>query len=317
MRRWSLLLTLITLLTACERIPLLERETRFYLKLKIHLKTNIELPTTKAEETLPEMMQVNFYDVETHELVNKVYVSAEGGYVDIESGVYDVVIYNLGTQTTRIDKTGSRGGIYAFTEAMDNHFLPQQLQGNGGSLGNQLIINEPDHLYVARMEQIVVPERSVEDETVELYAEAETILETYLFRATQIAQIEHATSVKGFVSGQAQAKHLWDGRFTTDQATIGFDCMVDKTKGELRAYFNTFGKLPNVQNKVYLHLFVGNASGDAYEYVFDVTDQFDNPDNKGVIEVTDKIVVPEPGTDQGGFAPIIDDWEEESKDIEI
>ena len=200
---------------------------------------------------------------------------------------------------------------------MDSRFLPQQLQGNGGSLSNQLIINEPDHLYVARLEQVVVPERSVEDETVELYAEAETILETYLFRATHIAQIEHATSVKAFVSGQAQAKHLWDGRFTADQATIGFDCIADKTTGELYAYFNTFGKLPNVQNKVYLHLFVGNASGDAYEYVFDVTDQFDNPDNKGVIEVTDEIVVPEPGTDQGGFAPIVDDWEKESKDIEI
>ncbi|WP_308761457.1 hypothetical protein [uncultured Bacteroides sp.] len=61
-----------------------------------------------------------------------------------------------------------------------------------------------------------------------------------------------------------------------------------------------------------------NASGDKREYVFDVTDQFDNPDNTDhIIEVSDPIDVPDSGSDSGGFKPDVDDWDEEHKDIDI
>ena len=255
---FSLLLLTLTLLS-CERIPLYDRETGVYLKINIRVNTQITTPgNTRAEEVKPEKMQVNFYDVETHALVSKFYVAPEGGFIDIAPGLYDVIIYNIDTEQTHVvNGNSSRGQAYAYTD-----FETTEMPANWRSAGSTAtpdgasIIREPDHLYVGRMERVHIPERSTQDETVELYAEAASLLETYTFRATNITNIKDAGVVKVYITGQVRGRYLWDNHYPAEAVAITFDCHVNQADNEISTVFNTFGKFPNTVNTVYLHIFV-------------------------------------------------------------
>lgn len=317
---FSLLLLTLTLLS-CERIPLYERETGVYLKINIRVNTQITTPgNTRAGEVKPEKMQVNFYDVETHALVSKFYVAPEGGFIDIGPGLYDVIIYNIDTEQTHVvNGNSSRGQVYAYTD-----FETTEMPANWRSANNNTtpdgayIIREPDHLYVARMERVHIPERSTQDQTVELYAEASSLLETYTFRATNITNIKDANVIKAYITGQVRGRYLWDNHYPAEAVAITFNCQVNQASNEINTVFNTFGKFPNAVNTVYLHLFVGSSYDKGREYVFDVTNQFDDPDNTShQIIVSEEINVPEAGSGNGGFLPNIKDWESENEDIDI
>ena len=95
------------------------------------------------------------------------------------------------------------------------------------------------------------------------------------------------------------------------------DCYVDIEGGELVTIFNTFGKQPNSYNYVLLSI-NQTSTYPGLEFVFDVTDQFDNPDNTNhVIIVSDEIDVPDPGSGGGGLDPEVSDWDEEHKNVDI
>lgn len=316
----SLLLLTLTFLS-CERIPLYDRESGVYLKINIRFNTQLSIAEqSRAEDVKPEKMQVNFYDVDTHALVNKFYVPSEGGFIDIASGFYDVVLYNIDTEETRVvNGNSSRGQVYAYTD-LENAEMPANWRSAGSTAtpDGASIIREPDHLYVGRMERVHIPERSSQDKTVELYAEAQSILETYTFRATNISNIKDAGVVKAYITGQVRGRYLWDNHYPAEAVAISFNCQADRAGNEISTRFNTFGKFPNAVNTVYLHLFVGSSYDKGREYVFDVTDQFDNPDNTSrQIIVTEEIDVPEAGSGDGGFLPNVKDWESENENVNI
>ena len=317
---FSLLLFTLTLLS-CVRIPLYDRETGVYLKISIRVNTQISTPgITRAEEVKPEKMQVNFYDVETHALVSKFYVAPQGGFIDIAPGIYDMIVYNIDTEQTHvINGSSSRGQVYAYTD-FETTGMPANWRSanNSTTPDGSYIIREPDHLYVARMERVHIPERSTQDKTVEIYVEAQSILETYTFRATNITNIKDAGVVKVYITGQVRGRYLWDNHYPAEAVAITFDCQVNQADNEISTVFNTFGKFPNAVNTVYLHIFVGSSYDKGKEYVFDVTEQFDNPDNTShQIIVSEEINVPEAGSGNGGFVPNVKDWESENENINI
>jgi hypothetical protein len=82
--------------------------------------------------------------------------------------------------------------------------------------------------------------------------------------------------------------------------------------------FNTFGKLPEFQGDAILQVEVSTAGG-RYRWQYDVTEQWDNPDNTGhLIIVTEHVDIPEPGTQEDtGFSPGVKPWEGEVIEIPI
>lgn len=330
MKQLMLILMCAMCALSCRRVPLYDAESGVYIKINIDKHALIDLPDDlseklpqkyldKIEGRLPGKLQVNFYDLANHNLVTKAFLGPEGGYVDIAPGVYDILIFSIDNDYTRVDKETSRGSIYAYTSQSGSRHLPMSKGENGESQSMEYpVIREPDHLYVARMESVVIPEHSVVDETIEIYASASTIIDTYIFKATNIKNIQNIKAVEVAFSGQARCKYLWDGRFAHDQSLVSLDCYVDKEDGELITIFNTFGKLPGSFNYVLLSINNPGTPAGGHEYVFDVTDQFDNPDNTShMIIVSDEIDVPEPGSGQGGFNPDISDWDEEHKNVDI
>lgn len=62
---------------------------------------------------------------------------------------------------------------------------------------------------------------------------------------------------------------------------------------------------------------VTDVDGNRYQWTFDVTDQFDNPENiQHEIIIDESIVVPDEGSN-GGFVPTVTDWDGEIVEIPL
>ena len=83
--------------------------------------------------------------------------------------------------------------------------------------------------------------------------------------------------------------------------------------------FNTFGKLPGEENKIFLDITVTDSGGGQYRYIYDVTEQFDDPENTDHKLVVDGggVDIPESSQGGGGFSPSVDEWEREDIDVPL
>ena len=86
--------------------------------------------------------------------------------------------------------------------------------------------------------------------------------------------------------------------------------------------FNTFGKNPSVESRLWLTIIIKTVGGDTVEWHRDITDEFftDEAYEDQTIHIEEEIDIPEPqpGTGGGGgFQPGVDDWDVENVPINI
>ena len=78
---------------ACQRRPFAENRSKVVIALNIN--TNI---INHVQAELPENMRVDLYNPATKELVYTDYVGPTGGVIHPVSGIYDMIIYSIGTE---------------------------------------------------------------------------------------------------------------------------------------------------------------------------------------------------------------------------
>lgn len=315
-------LALLVLAPSCRRIPLHDALSGVYLKLDIRLQAitpedfdpeQYPLFREKLAGKMPRQVRACFYDFLTHELVAEDYLPAGGGFVDVPAGTYDLLVYSLGTETTRVTDAGSRAGAYAFSGGSGSQIKTRAGEGTGAEYP---VIFEPDHLFAGRIPDAVIPVRSGTESPVVLETEMTTLLETYTFEIRQVEGVDRIRQADVYITGQAAGKYLWDRRFPGKACAIGFSCGTDAENGRLFSVFNTFGKLPGTRNDVFLHVLASTHDGLRFQWTFNVTDQFDNLDNtRHEIIIEEPLRVPE--QDAGGIVPTVGDWNAEIVEIPL
>lgn len=326
MRRSVVMAAAVVLLAAvqsCHRINLYSPSSGVYLDPNVILGPKVELTGDvdidgdqethdKAMGEMPTQVHACFYDIQTHALVYEDYVPSTGGFIGVGAGEYDLVVYGLGTRTTRVDGTGNRGSGRGYTSYSDTRIsLTKADSGEDGERYSFQVIYEPDHIFVGRRERVEVPVTAGESEIVRILVDMPTLLETYTFEAFNIIGLERVTSVKCYVTGQAPCRYFWDERYPPEPHALEFSAKVDLETGSVKTVFNTFGKIPGAGSRAFVTLYLSVGSGEKYQYVYDVTDQFDNPDNVGhEIVVTEPIIIPEGGGQggSGGFDLGVTQW---------
>lgn len=315
----------ITLAPSCKRIPLHDPTSGVYLKTNIKLAIDVELSADidienhpelepKIHGKMPENVRACFYDVNSHKLVYEEYLPAEGGFVGIGPGVYDLVVYSLGTEETRVKGTEGRGSALAYTDKTGTKvkMISKAGEGEGEAVPRETsVIYEPDHIFVGRLSAVEIPVQPVGADPIIIEVDMPTLIETYTLEVINVVGAGNIQKADIYITGQAPSKYLWDAHWTTVPSAIYFQSIIDPSKGHLFYVFNTFGKLPNTQADVFLNVLVSTGGGGKYQWVFDVTDQFDDPDNTGhEIIIDEDIVIPD-GSEPGGFRPEVRDWDTE------
>ena len=317
---------LLVLSAGCQRIELYEPEAGVYLRVSIDSSLDPAMEALldfdarpalrdKVAGKAPELVRACFYDAVSHELVKEDFLPAEGGFVDIPAGVYDVVVYSLGTEATQVSGTETRAGGYAFTSPTGSRVKMQGVSSKADEedgTDEQPVVFEPDHLFVGRIAGAMVPVHPADDETIVLSAELSRLSESWILEVVEVAGAERIRKAEVYLTGQAADRFLWDGRTSNHPCALGFDTEIDVTEGRLYAVFNTFGKYPQLDTDVIVNLLVTTANGSRIRYVYDVTDQWLNPDNAAHrIVVEEPVEIPGDDYQGGGFDPIVNDWDGE------
>ncbi len=315
------ILLMIVCMPACRLIPLYDPESSVYLRLNIKLNTDVVLNEDidlegnpelrdKVHGKMPQTVRACFYNAETHKLVAEEYLPPEGGFVNISPGVYDIIVYGLGTESTRTKDTDTRGSAHALTsETGTSVRITKSLDDGTKAIEDYTVIFEPDHIFTGTKANAEVPVHAKNEELVVIDIDMTTMLETY---SLEVRYIEGAGRIKKadvYITGHAPSKYMWDRRFPNSACALYFESVIDEKRGHLFTVFNTFGKFPNARNEVYLNVLVTDISGGRYQWIFDVTDQFDDPDNNThEIIIEDRVVIPEGGD---GFTHEVENWDNE------
>ena len=329
LNKYIVLLACLACLLSCQRIPLHDPDSGVYLKLELKLNVDVAVPAAidlsrhpdlaaKVNISKPQTVHVCFYDPETHKLVAEDFLEGEGGFVHLSPGEYDMIVYGLGNEVTQVDGTQTRGAARAFTSALGTRVKVNKAEAEEQQTEFD-VIYEPDHLLVGRKERVTIPVHAADEGSVIVIDdEMETLLETYAFSMPNVSGVENLKSVDIYITGQAPSRYLWDKRYPSRAVAIQFSGVLDAEDGGISSVFNTFGKFPDIRSQVYLYMMFTGEGGQQYQYVQDVTEQFNNPDNSGhEIVIDEPIEIPEGGGGEAGFNPTVGDWQVEVIDIPI
>lgn len=343
-RFFILLLAVLTVLTGCERRELEYGSANLNLRLKLHL--NIRVNGKIEELPEPEMMRVMFFDYETYDLITESYLPAGGGRVSLPPGKYKFIAYNFDTEATLLRNDRNYYSIEAYTNEVSSAMKASMLNAirYGKSAASTKsdsdedetawelalkkvqenpVIYEPDHLFVSHQD-IEVFNRSGE-QTIE--AEAETIIETWKI-SVRIKNEQYMASARALLTGQIASNFIGfpkeEGKTDTD-VTLMFDMSAGSDAEDndiVVGQFNTFGKNPSVESRLWLTIIIKTVGGDTVEWHRDITDEFftDEAYEDQTIYIEEEVEVPEPqdgGGGGGGFQPGVDDWDEENVPINI
>ena len=350
-RAITIMLIMMGLLFAgsCQRRPFAEHRSKVSLNLQVH--TNI---VNHFQEELPENMRVDLYDPVTAKLVYTDYVGPTGGYIHPAPGTYDMIVYSIGTESTIVHNEHNYNEIEAYTNeissfikgqmakflakraqaarerAAERYAMLMQQQQQSEGIGakapptyeDELVVNAPDHIFVGWYHNLDIPVVYEEDGDVEILVEVDvhTIVETWQVEVRNIEGAEWISSTMSLMSGQKGSVHMGPNVHSERVVSVYFDMKLeDREDGKgkcLKGKLNTFGIHPDNYSGAYLDLNIRDKGGSDFVYHFDVTDQFEDNEERYIL-IENPIVVEEPKATGGGFQPEVDDWDEVRTDINL
>lgn len=316
MRRWYLILMFMAMTLvagSCRRRPLVEVDNNVLLNITIG-KDIVNYEVKKD----PEMMRVLFFDSKTGDFVSHAFLPHYGGYVSVLPGkTYDILVYNFDTEATIIGQEQSKQDIHAYTNLVPEN-LKSRLKSRATKDNGEMIVFEPDHLFVGRLEDVYIPLRGEGMPVFELDIHAETVVETWIVEIDRIRGAEYVGAATAVISGLSYHNEIATGEKSVEEATVFFEASELTKDGKFYAKFNTFGANHDAGTVQVLSLVVTDTGGKNRCFNMNITEKFKNNPEQYIRIVTDEIVIEKPEqTSGGGLAPIVDEWGEINTDIII
>ena len=330
--RYILLVAMLALVaSACQRRPLVEEDLSVMLKLEL----DYNIPNYAGAKNA-QHMRASFYDLQTEELRHVDITGKEGGIIHIPAGDYKMLVYNMGTELTQIRNNDNYSTTEAYTNEISRFLLgnlknylstrqdllnlkevtPEQTPevDDEQTRLDESIVYAPNHLFVARNEEVHIPVRIEGDEIIVIEATAQSVVESWALEVRGVTGIENIGKVESLITGMAWSNFIAENSDSEESVTVYEELNSDAATSTLAGIINTFGKRPSQRN--ILSVVITDTAGGQYQYNFDISDQFLNNPERRIIVTTD-INVPKPEFGGGGFRPSVDDWEEEHTDIEL
>lgn len=307
----SVLMAVLVAASSCKRRPLTDGDNNVYVEITID-KDIVNHTVTQD----PALMRVMFFDHNTGRFASQAFLPAHGGYVNVlPEKTYDVLVYNFDTQSTVIGSYENYNEIFAYTNEVPTSYK-NMLRSRGTKNDGELIVFEPDHLFVGTVENVYIPARSVEQPPVIIPVDAGTVVESWLLIIEEITGEEYIADITAIVAGVAHKTRLADV-YDHDVSTVFIERDKPLDNGRYEAVFNTFGYHPAEEQVV--TLVITDTGGQGHEFNINVSDQFIDNEKQIIYINTDQIDIPkpEPGTTGGGLAPDVDEWENINVDIII
>ena len=325
----AMLCALISL-SGCHRRPLEDPE---YLT-KVNVEVNIDdiknvtcdiyNPAIPVQEIKPDAMHVLFFDgngsVAAETFITDVSTAENGrrvlsGEFSIAPGKYKMLIYDYGTDATIVKDYHSWDNACAYTDPVASYV--QNQYPSRGEEAEQTILTEPEHLMVARNREEVIPYHfGVHN----IYAEARSVVESWYLQI-KVDGLEYVTSAQALLGGMVGSNLIaTDTRIDSPATALWFKMVKSEDDGApvICAVFNTFGHIDGSDNPLEVTFDLSRTDGKKFRKSFDISGLFSS---ENAVQhhwlLMDETITIEPPKASGGYDPIIGDWDDEHRDIDI
>lgn len=341
---------LTVVLYSCEHRELTEMPDSHYVRIYLdeHIR-NVSYglydeDKTVSEYKAPTVLRVTLCDPTSGQVMAERYIRGNGsdergkyidGHISAGPGKYKLMAYSFDTQSTHVRNDRSFYGMEVYTNPISSELSNRlaSVRGEPNFIGKDWdIVYEPDHFFVVT-EELVDIKKSLTIDTIKNekgapYFTASSVVQTFYIQVN-ITGIEYVKSAVSLITGMAESRTLHSRSMVTyPPVNVYFNMNPGKSKSRTNskpkaiayAYFNTFGKLENVDGYIAVTFEFYNVDGNTQVETIKLTDMFETQQVREnqwiIIDKTIEIKPPE-GAGTGGMQPGVGEWKEEQGDITI
>lgn len=255
-------------------------------------------------------------------------IGMDGETIRVNAGEYSAITFNSDQDGLKYLGLDSEGQFEIAT--IDGNLLGDlgSMSGTNNSdipraegTEDQRVARQPPMMWAHYIPRITIfpqdPDDTAPNQAIEF--NPQPIVDTYKIHLTNIVNLRILQSVSAAITGMAsgtKVRHAFTGRSnvlsrtSTEVATIPFDLVINKSDNSISGEMTTFGHCADGDtHKHYLMIYAILIDNSKAFINIDISDKINSTDNNLTHDISiDRITIPEPDNDPGGFNPSVDDW---------
>lgn len=301
----------ICMLSSCEHKEL-------YYPSSLTAEVRVRFDWSAAPEARVEGMCAWFFPVQGGKAIRYDFTDPAGGTVRIPWGSYRVAYMNNDTEMVQVRGEETYEALELYTrgstllEAVNSRGNPP-----GANPAGEPVVAASEAVWGGSLENVRL-ERGSDDKaprTIVLPVLPKT--STVSLEVLNVENLKYVSAVGASLSGLSGSFFLGSGLFSTGRSTVPFAASSDG-KSKITGEMQVFGLSANADTGHTLILYFIFVDGSKHYYRFDVGNQVnDAPDKRHIRIVIDKLALPKPIVNGGGFHPSVDEWEAEEHTLDF
>src|SRR3712207_3627837 len=241
-----------------------------------------------------------------------------GGTAKIPWGSYRAVYMNNDTEVVQVRGDENFGTLELHTrqssvlEAVNSRGTPR-----GANPSGEPVVAAPEAVWGGSLDGVRLERGDNEEALRTVVLPVQPRTSTVSLQVLNVQNLKYVSAVGASLSGLSGSLFLGGGVLSAVRSTVPFAADSDGAS-RITGSMRVFGLSASADTGRTLTLYVILADGSKHYYRFDVSDQVNNaPDKRHIRIVIDKLSLPKPIVNGGGFHPTVDDWQAEEHTLKL
>lgn len=278
---------------------------------------NVVFDWRNAPEASPATMSLYLFSSDDSSVQRHEFTDYKGGRILLSPGSYNVLCLNSDSETILLRGTDRRETFETYTRSaslLENLGQASSSVPRAEGAEDEPVVLAPDMLWSDRSDKIAVVS-SDEEQTITFYPKG--VLCTYTVEIRNAENLKYVTGLSGSLSGLAGSYFPGREQPSEQLSTLPIAVQSDGSS-TVTGHLLTFGYHPQTAKAHSLVIYAMLSDGSKWYYTYDVKDQIhESPDKRKVNILLDKLPLPKPIVNGGGFQPGIDEWQQIDVSIDM
>lgn len=241
-----------------------------------------------------------------------------GGTAKIPPGDYRVVYVNNDTEVAQLRGEESLGTLELYTrqssllEAVNSRGNPP-----GANPAGEPVVVAPEAVWGGSLGGVRIEMDGVGKAPRDVVLPVQPLTSTVSLEVLNVENLKYVSAVGASLSGLSGSLFPGSGALSAVRSTVPFAADSDGVS-RITGSMQIFGLSANADTARTLTLYVILADGSKHYFRFDVSERVNNaPDKRHIRIVIDRLALPKPIVNGGGFHPSVDEWDSEEHTLRL
>jgi len=283
---------------------------------------DVDFNWDRATDASPRSMSLYLFPKNGGRPLRYEFSGCKGGKIRVAAGRYDALCLNSDTEgiyylnTEKITSFEVTTRSTQLLSEQSFHNIPEANVPRVEGKEDERVALAPDLLWSDNMYDIEVS--ASDDNRLTLYPEISMHICTIEIRNAD--NLKYVSGISASISTMAGGVLVGQGHdvLSEERVTIPFEADMSPDKTTITGRLHSFGHCPTDLNSHKMVIYAILADGSKWYYTYDVTEQFHTAHDPHRVHILlEKLPIPHPIVDGGGFNPSVDEWEEIDTDIDM